>query len=61
MYSLPLAAQGYDVYLADLSETLVQKAQAKDAAGLLKGCDVTATRPEIVEICGHAMYIGRKK
>lgn len=40
VYSFPLAEKGYDVYLADLSETLVQKARAKDKAGLLKGCDV---------------------
>lgn len=40
VYSFPLAEMGYDVYLADLSETLVQKAKEKDTAGVLKGCDV---------------------
>ena len=40
VYSFPLAKQGYDVYLADLSETLVGKAREKDTAHLLKGCDV---------------------
>ena len=40
VYSFPLAAQGYEVYLADLSETLVNKAREKDVAHLLKGCDV---------------------
>lgn len=39
-YSFPLAARGYDVYLADLSDTLIQKAWEKDAEGILKGCDV---------------------
>lgn len=40
VYSFPLAEKGYDVYLADLSEKLIQQARAKDKDGLLKGCDV---------------------
>lgn len=40
VYSFPLAAKGYEVYLADLSEELIRKAKAKDKDGLLKGCDV---------------------
>lgn len=40
VYSFPLAAKGYEVYLADLSEDLIQQAQQKDAAHLLKECSV---------------------
>ena len=40
VYSFPLAEMGYEVYLADLSETLIAQARTKDAHGLLKGCDV---------------------
>ncbi len=40
VYSFPLAAKGYQVYLADLSEDLIRKAQQKDTANLLKDCRV---------------------
>lgn len=37
---LSTGRRGYDVYLADLSDTLIQKAREKDVEGILKGCDV---------------------
>jgi len=40
VYSFALAAQGYDVYLADLSDELIRRARAKDTGKLLRGCDV---------------------
>lgn len=40
VYSFPLAEMGYEVYLADLSETLLEIARKKDTKSLLKGFDV---------------------
>lgn len=43
-YSFPLAEKGYNMYLADLSQTLLDIARKKDTKKLLKGCDtVNAT------------------
>ena len=40
VYSFPLAEMGHEVYLADLSEELINRAQKKNSDGLLKSCDV---------------------
>ena len=40
VYSFPLAQMGYAVWLADLSEKLIEQARAKNTDGRLKSCDV---------------------
>lgn len=40
VYSFPLAEMGHEVYLADLSEDLIDEAREKNADGRLKSCDV---------------------
>lgn len=47
-YSFPLAKKGYKVTLADLSEALLDL------------IDSTAEDKSIIEMSGHAMYVGRK-
>lgn len=50
VYSFPLAEMGYEVWLADLSETLLDIARKKDTKNLLKGCDaVNATDLSLYE------------
>lgn len=39
-YSFPLAEMGYEVWLADLSETLLDIARKKDTKNVLKGCNI---------------------
>ena len=40
VYSFPLAENGYEVWLADLSERLIEQARAKNSDGRLRSCDV---------------------
>jgi len=40
VYSFPLAQMGHEVWLADLSENLIEQARAQNADGRLKSCDV---------------------
>ncbi|MBE5778102.1 MAG: class I SAM-dependent methyltransferase [Clostridiales bacterium] len=40
VYSFPLAEMGYEMYLADLSQKLIEQAMEKDTGKVLKSCDV---------------------